>query len=222
MRIHWLYWLVFLLPIRLWAAEAVDGRPLPDPVQRLQTFLNKTKTLEADFVQRIDDPESGVPAESAGHIATAKPGRFRWDYHTPNPQTIVSDGQTLWFYEPDLAQVTVGKAARLDNTPAVLLSSNLTLATVFTWETTEDADLHWPSVRLFPRKNGTIKEIDLVLYPDRDELSKLTTYDSLGHISHFTFRTMRINHPIAGDPFQFKIPPHVDIIEDHAEPSDPH
>ena len=33
----------------------------------------------------------------------AKPGRFRWDYRVP-PQTIVSDGTTVWLYDEDLAQ----------------------------------------------------------------------------------------------------------------------
>ncbi|MBF0459842.1 MAG: outer membrane lipoprotein chaperone LolA [Magnetococcales bacterium] len=217
---HWLFWVVLFLPVGLFAADSADPPSLADPVQRLQDFLNQTKTWEADFLQQIEAPEAGVPAESAGHIATAKPGRFRWDYRTPTLQTIVSDGQTIWFYEPDLAQVTVGKASRLDNTPALLLSSSAPLQTVFTWEVSVDESLNLPAVHLRPRKSGTIQEIILILYPDRDELLKLTTRDSLGHISHFTFRNMRINQPVAGDRFQFKIPPNVDIIEDRAQPSE--
>ncbi|MEO5362507.1 MAG: outer membrane lipoprotein chaperone LolA [Magnetococcus sp. DMHC-8] len=220
-RIHWLCWVVLLLPTGLFAAESVDLQPMAAPVKRLQAFLNKIKSLEADFVQRIDNPEAGVPAESTGHIATAKPGRFRWDYHTPTAQVIVSDGQTIWFYEPDLAQVTVSKAARLDNTPAVLLSSQVALPTLFTWEIAEDAQLRLPAVRLLPRKSGTIKELVLVLHPERDELLKLTTHDSLGHVSHFTFAATRINPVIGGDRFRFEIPPKVDIIEDKTHPSDP-
>ncbi|MEO5349099.1 MAG: outer membrane lipoprotein chaperone LolA [Magnetococcus sp. YQC-3] len=220
MRIFLLCCMVLSWPAALFSAEPV-GAAQTAPIKRLQAFLNKTKTLEADFVQRIAEPEAGVPGESSGHISTAKPGRFRWDYRTPAVQTIVSDGQTIWFYEPDLAQVTVGKASRLENTPAVLLSSNLPLETVFTWETGEDVQLHLPSVRLVPKKSGTIQEIVLVLHPERDELLKLSTRDSLGHISHFTFRDMRSNQPIAADRFQFIIPSNVDIIEDRAESTDP-
>ncbi|MBF0584587.1 MAG: outer membrane lipoprotein chaperone LolA [Magnetococcales bacterium] len=214
---HGLFWLLCCLPLWGWTAEQVS---LPDAVKRLQNFLLTVKTLEADFVQRIEQPESGLPAESRGHISTAKPGRFRWDYQTPNQQTIVSDGQTIWFYEPDLAQVTVGKAKRLDNTPAVLLSSDLPLHTVFSWRTTEDPQLHLPVVHLLPKKEGSIKEIELVLDPHRDELLKLTTRDSLGHVSHFTFEHMRINQPIGSSRFQFEIPAHVDVIEEQSQSSD--
>ncbi|MBF0161907.1 MAG: outer membrane lipoprotein chaperone LolA [Magnetococcales bacterium] len=224
-RLLWLLWLLWaLLPTGVWAAQAAgetaQATTMTAPVKRLQAFLKKTKTLEADFVQRIENAESGVPTESSGHIATAKPGRFRWDYRTPAPQTLVSDGQSIWFYEPDLAQVTVGKATRLDNTPAVLLSSDVPLHTLFTWETTEDPQLQLPAVRLFPRTKGTVQEILLVLHPERDELLKLITHDSLGHISHFTFQGMRINRALAAEHFQFKIPPQVDIIEDTVHPSE--
>lgn len=190
-------------------------------VERLQKFLDRLETLDADFVQRVVDPEAGVPAESRGHFSTAKPNRFRWDYHTPTEQLIVSDGRTIWFYEQDLAQVVVGDTQRLNKTPAVLLSSGAKLHTVFTWEVFKDAALKLPSIRLFPREQGTIREIVLTLHPDRDELLQLVTNDSLGHLSYFSFQNMRINQPIAQDRFQFEIPPGVDIIQDRAKPLKP-
>lgn len=218
---QYLFWFLFLLPVGAMAADAVKSSPLPAPVKRLQHFLDRVKTLEADFVQRIENSDSGLPSENSGHVMTAKPGRFRWDYRTPILQTIVSDGQTIWFHEPDLAQVTVSKATRLDHTPAVLLSSNIALQTLFTWKISEDPVLKLPVVHLLPIKEGSVTEIALVLHPDRDTLLKFTTHDSLGHISHFTFDNMRINQTIAESHFQFKIPANVDIIEERAQPSDP-
>ncbi|MBF0185096.1 MAG: outer membrane lipoprotein chaperone LolA [Magnetococcales bacterium] len=215
----WLMFCLGLLPV--WALAAEPDRGLPPEVDRLQRFLNKVKTLEADFYQRIENPEAGVPGESNGHISTSKPGRFRWDYQKPQEQTIVSDGETIWFYEPDLAQVTVSKASKLDQTPAVLLSSTVSLAQTFTWEIGEEPNLHIPAIRLFPRQSGSVKEIMLVLHPEREELLKLTTHDSLGHVSHFTFRGMRSNHPVAAERFRFAIPPGVDIIEDRSQSADP-
>ncbi|CAK0745324.1 exported hypothetical protein [uncultured Gammaproteobacteria bacterium] len=79
MKIPGLLWLLLLYAGTAVAQSPVDSAgalPLTTPVKRLQAFLNKTKTLEADFTQRIEEPEAGVPAESTGHIATAKPGRF--------------------------------------------------------------------------------------------------------------------------------------------------
>ena len=194
-----------------------DAAAMPEALKRLQAFLGNLQTLEADFIQRVVEVRAGVPAKSNGHISTAKPGRFRWDYQTPNVQTIVSDGQTIWFHEPDLEQVTVSDASRLNDTPAVLLSSGTELQKLFTWEVFTDKTLNVPSVRLFPRKSGTIQEIVLTLHPSRDELLKLITLDSLGHTSLFYFQNMHINQPIPAERFQFEMPPDVDIIQDHPE-----
>ena len=30
-----------------------------------------------------------------------KPGRMRWDYEKPEKKLMVSDGSTLWVYEPE-------------------------------------------------------------------------------------------------------------------------
>jgi outer membrane lipoprotein carrier protein len=43
---------------------------------------------------------------------------MRWEYRTPSPQQIVSDGQSLWVYTPDLNQVNVGEAPRALAGPA--------------------------------------------------------------------------------------------------------
>ncbi|WP_193771215.1 outer membrane lipoprotein chaperone LolA [Candidatus Magnetaquicoccus inordinatus] len=220
MRRGWLFlWLCFL-PVGGWSAGA-ESKGVPPLVERVQLFLNKVKTLEAEFYQRIENPEAGVPGESQGQISTSKPGRFRWDYQQPYEQTIVSDGQSIWLYEPDLAQVTVTKASRLDQTPALLLANSVSLVQSFTWEVSEEPHLHLPALRLFPRQGGSVKEITLVLHPERDELLKLTTQDSLGHVSHFTFRGMRINQSVPAERFRLAIPPGVDIIEDRAQSSDP-
>lgn len=193
---------------------------LPAELLRLQHFLDTLHTLEADFVQLVLEAGASVPTENKGHISTAKPNRFRWDYHTPVEQTIVSNGQTIWFYEPDLEQVTLSDAKRLDDTPAILLSSNAKLQTLFTWQIIKDVTSTLASVRLFPRKSGTIQEIVFTLHPERDEILKLTTYDTLGHTSYFSFQNMLINQPVPEARFLFKIPPNMDIIQDYAQPSD--
>lgn len=220
-----LVWLLLLLGSMLLTKPSMAAdTSIPSSsaaLERLQIFLDNLQTLEADFVQRVVEPEAGVPATSRGHITTARPNRFRWDYHIPTEQTIVSDGQKIWFYEPDLQQVTIGNTSQLDNTPALLLSSGTQIPTLFTWEILMDAMSNLPSVRLFPKKNGTIQEIVLTMHPKRNELLKLTTSDSMGHTSHFSFHNMRINQSVSKERFQFEIPANVDIIQDYSKSSDP-
>ena len=130
-------------------------------LQRLQRFLDTLQTLEADFVQQVVTPEAGIPAESRGHISTTRPNRFRWDYHQPNEQVIVSNGEKIWFYERDLQQVTVRNSRELEGTPAVLLSAGGQLEELFSWEIMHDQSFNAASVRLVPKKRGTIQVLVL-------------------------------------------------------------
>lgn len=44
--------------------------------------------------------------QSNGKFALARPNRFSWSYETPNPFLLLSDGKTLYQYDPELKQVT--------------------------------------------------------------------------------------------------------------------
>lgn len=212
--IQWMLLLGFLLTISTQtSAQTPIGHPAD--LTRLQHFLDGLQTMEADFIQRLEKPNRGQPSETKGHFSTARPGKFRWEYQSPYAQTVLSDGKNLLFYEPDLMQVTLGSATRLDNTPALLLSSSIQIHTHFDWKVMEDPIWKLPSVQLFPKKKeGTIQEIVITLKPDQEELLQLVLIDSLGNRSHFYFHNTQINQPIPEKRFQFNIPPGVDVIQE--------
>jgi len=60
--------------------------------QRLHAFITEVRTLSADFDQTVFDPPERDSVR-AGHALSATPGRFRWDYTTPNKQLLVGDGK---------------------------------------------------------------------------------------------------------------------------------
>ena len=99
-----------------------------DGLKSLESFMQGTQAARADFTQVVTSPgKDGQAARqktSSGQFEFQRPGRFRFDYKKPFEQTIVADGQTLWFYDVDLNQVTQRPQAQaLSNTPAALLAS---------------------------------------------------------------------------------------------------
>jgi outer membrane lipoprotein-sorting protein len=52
----------------------------------------------------------GQTIEAQGTLYLKKPGKLRWEYVTPTPQEVVSDGKRLWVYTPQLQQVNVSDA----------------------------------------------------------------------------------------------------------------
>jgi outer membrane lipoprotein carrier protein len=91
---------VFLL---LFAAQSHAQSPEPSAaavVAKVQKYYDNTRELHARFEQRIESP-TRAPTLGAGDVWIKKPGKMRWDYQKPEKKLMVSDGSTLWVYEPE-------------------------------------------------------------------------------------------------------------------------
>ena len=74
--------------------------------------------LKAPFRQAAHNRTLNQTVEARGTLYLKKPGRLRWEYQTPTPQEIVSDGKRLWVYTPELKQVNVVAAPQALAGPA--------------------------------------------------------------------------------------------------------
>ncbi|MBF0273437.1 MAG: outer membrane lipoprotein chaperone LolA [Magnetococcales bacterium] len=187
----------------------------PPEVKRLQAFMDRLKSVEAEFEQRLLDAEAGEPQESRGQFSASRPGKFRWDYSAPYKQVIVSDGRMVWFYEPDLKQVTRSPAGRLEKTPAGFLTSGKKLEEIFTWEVTPSPKAGQMAVLLRPIHEGSIHWIAISLHPQKDEIDDFVVEDSLKHRSRIRFVNWRANGEVPPERFRFDVPKDVDIIENN-------
>jgi len=69
-------------------------------VARVQKYYDATKDLRAKFEQQLESV-SRAPSKASGEVWLKKPGKMRWDYAKPEKKLMVSDGTTLWVYDPD-------------------------------------------------------------------------------------------------------------------------
>ncbi len=91
---------------------------LDEAVQRLEATYKGIRALKADFRQAASNRTLNQTTEAKGTLYLKKPGKLRWEYATPTPQEIVSDGQKLWVYTPELKQVNVTAAPQALAGPA--------------------------------------------------------------------------------------------------------
>lgn len=185
--------------------------PLAQADTALEARWQALRGLAADFTQVQRDVDGVLLAESAGRLALQRPGQFRWDYTEPYAQTLVSDGDTLWTYEPDLAQATRRPAAEaLTGTPAALLADGAALTTGFTVQPLPpDGDLEgW---RLTPRSSeGEFSRIDLWMRgkaPVRMDFA-----DALGGVTEIRLQDVRLNPDLPPARFRFQVPDGVDVV----------
>ena len=85
--------------------EVVQARaPAPDPVsdrdaviEKMSQALSSTRTAQGKFVQ--SDPND-PRANASGAFYISRPGKVRFEYTSPEPMFIVSDGVSLSVEEP--------------------------------------------------------------------------------------------------------------------------
>jgi len=177
----------------------------------LHTFLEGLRNLRADFQQTEYDEHHNEVRQSQGTLHLQRPGRFRWEYQVPYLQTIVSDGTQVWFYDPDLEQVTVKPYNRaLANSPALLLSSDEPLEHNFQLvETGDRSDLQWIELRPKTPDAGFVKaELGFM----GKELRAMDLIDNFGQTTNLKFSNLQRNIPMPADSFRFYPPPGVDVI----------
>jgi outer membrane lipoprotein carrier protein len=92
------------------AAPAAAAPTLDEAVNALEQAQRRVTDLKAPFRQAALNKALNQTVEARGTLYLKKPGRVRWEYQTPTPQEIVSDGTRLWIYTPELKQVNVSAA----------------------------------------------------------------------------------------------------------------
>ncbi|MDP9142035.1 MAG: outer membrane lipoprotein chaperone LolA [Pseudomonadota bacterium] len=200
-----------LLPLTLLtlsgAAAATEAQA------RLQRFVADVQTLSAQFEQVQYDEQGRENARRAGSFDLARPGRFKWHYQTPYEQLMLSDGQKIWNYEPDLAQVTVRDAAQiLRDTPAALLAQGGDIEKTFS-VTDAGVDGDAQKLRLEPKAaDADIRLIELWLQANGTPL-RMRLHDPLGGTSDIRFSAVNRNAKIASSVFQFTPPKGVEVVD---------
>lgn len=83
-------------------------------IARVEGYLSKLTTVKSGFNQVAPNGEV-----STGTFYLKRPGKMRWDYNPPNPILLVSDGDTVTYYDADLEQINY---VALDDTLAGFLT----------------------------------------------------------------------------------------------------
>jgi outer membrane lipoprotein carrier protein len=191
------------------------------PATALDRYLAGLDSLSAAFTQTVTDKNGAQLDAGSGRLLVQRPGRFRWDYQPKDTgsgnagergQILVADGKNLWFYDRELAQVTVKPVeAALSSTPIVLLSGSAAqLHDSFEINGTGAHDgLDWVEVK--PRSaEADFSRAALGFAGGR--LARMIVDDRLGQTVQLVFSHSERNARIDADALRFQPPAGVDVI----------
>jgi outer membrane lipoprotein carrier protein len=196
-------------------AQAKPTETAATLVARIQKYYDATKDLHATFEQQIDSASRGAQ-KASGEVWLKKPGKMRWDYAKPEKKLMVSDGGTLWVYEPEDEQAF--KQSLKDNALPAQVSFLLgegKLAQEFDAQFTKVDGLgaDETALKMVPKTGTAAYRYIVFIVDEKSGMVKQTIiYDQTGATNRLRFGDVQQNHGVEDGKFKFSPPSGTKIL----------
>jgi outer membrane lipoprotein carrier protein len=191
-----------------------SAAPELEDIAALDAMLSGIESLAADVLQLIVESDGGVLEESEIQMYLKKPGGFYWETLVPFPELVVTNGTTLWNYQPDLEQVVIEDwdSSRSELAAQLLNGQTDSLAEEYNVENVSADGSEHQEFRLTPLQsdnvyseisiNFTLNELDLIYLNSKN-----------GQRTVWQFENVQRNQPLDDELFEFTPPDGVEVIE---------
>lgn len=200
----------------VFAESAIKKAPLNDLSQRetnnnkaikfKQELMKKLGSIEqftALFKQEVIDSDGNVLQVGGGNIAVKRPNLVHWNTTSPDESLIVSDGKSIFLFDPFIEQVTAYKVdGAIANTPILLITTNnLALWEQYSVErqSSNNYVIHANDL------NSRIKTLE-IKFDKANKLSGFKFLDVTGQLSDVMLSDVKQSSKIDPALFQFTIP----------------
>lgn len=183
-------------------------------VSAVQHRYADVNVIRAEFVQvsRL----LGEVEEQRGTVVLQRPRKMRWSF-TSSGQQFVTDGDTMWIYNPEQKQVMRfkdfgGQSSAADQ----LLQSLGKVGELFDVKMLEAKSGY--KLSLTPRDDslkGKVKALTLGLDSEYT-LTSLVITDAFDYVTDLTFSNVKLGGDVDAGTFRFDIPAGVEVIDSNA------
>jgi outer membrane lipoprotein carrier protein len=187
-------------------------------LEQVQERYLEMQSFQGTFQQTTIIESEARRASASGMIAYQRPGKMRWEYQEPDPQLLVTDGNTLWLYDHLLENVTIQELAVVtDGTALAFLLGAGELTDEFTQRRMQksllDPDKSWKVLELVPnREKSAIEFLQLGVDSESGDLEALLFKDNSGSVRIIEFEALSYNVEFSEGFFSFEIPPGMEVI----------
>ena len=207
---------MFALLPALARAEAAAAPTADEIVRRLQARYEETAVLSAHFKQEIRSATLGEELVSHGKVYFRKPGKMRWEFVSPEPKEVISDGRTLWVYEPRQRQVLKAPLERAfrSRTPLAFLLGVGRLEHDFDISLVEQGEEGY-LLRLRPREREAASAdfLDLRVDSQTYDIVQFQVHDPMGTVTRVRFSGIDRAPALDDGLFRFEVPEGVDVVD---------
>ena len=195
-----------------------------DLMQKVSLIQNRYQSISSfsgQFIQTSfrNDADS-LPVVAEGKVSFLRPGKMRWEYQIPEEQLLVTDGETVWLYDPLLENVTVQQLSRITGVTALdFLLGVGDLNRDFIPRTLSQKLLKAPEgllVELEPKeKLANLDFIQLEVHKENYHLKTLLLMDRQGNYRTIILKSMEYNLHLDSQLFHFEIPEGMEVLREN-------
>lgn len=195
--------LLYVIALLCFSASVVSNE-----ASDLKTKLAKIPQFNAHFVQTVVDVEGIELQRNSGTMLLKQPNLLRWEVTEPNESVLVADGETVWYFDPFVEQVTAYSQQEMSkSTPVLLLAQPYSEL----WNDYQVAKIDQRYV-LSANQNDQAQVQSLsISFNENDVLKQLNIVDLQGNNSTFLFDHVDAENPLPEDSFSFEIPVGFDL-----------
>ena len=202
------YWFHIAISLSLWVLSAQGA--VADDRALLTERLAALASFAADFTQEVQGARGEILERSTGYIRLLRPN-FKWVVNDPYPQIIVSAGDTLKVYDPDLEQLIIRPLGEvLADTPLSLLTQE-EVVLGDTFKVSRAVKSGEVTFTLIPLAEDALFA-EIHLHFSSQSLTGISLFDHLGQYTNIHFTQDDNAAVIQSDEFRLQVPPGTDVI----------
>jgi len=219
----WLSGAILILFLGI-SVPATYGTTNREVLAEIQKRYESTNDFEASFLQEYVGKVMRRPQKGEGKVYFKKRGMMRWDYRVPN-QKLISNGQTLWFYQPEDKQVFVSDVSKVikEKTPLAFLAGEGELTRDFNLLHLDGAVSQKEDnyvLELTPREpNSALSKLTLTVDKKTFYVVQADVFDPLGNVTRTRFADIKTNVALPNTFFEFTIPADTEVLKFQEPPA---
>ena len=176
-----------------------------DTKSELQAKLSTLNALSSTFSQTVTRKDGSLVSQSSGRLALKKPDKFMLHTTSPDEQVLFTKGNTVYFYDPFVNQVSIFDKQELYSSPFMLLTSK----SESVWGQ-YDVEKAGNAYVLKAKNQGQVVSIKLELQGEL--VSELYVQLKDGNTNHYTLS--QVKPQVSDSSFEYKIPEDAQIDDE--------
>ena len=213
------YFRIILIYLFLFGSVGQPVAEEKDLLRLIQKQYQSIRSFSGHFIQTSHRADTEIgPKKAEGLVSYKRPGKMRWLYEAPEEHLLVTNGQTMWLYDPLLENVTVQKLQKI--TEGTALSFLLGLGNLHSDFIHREISKYLLSrqdgliVELEPKKStANLAFIQLNVHPETYNLQAIALMDQQDNYRTIQLMNMKYNLEIEDNFFEFTVTNDMEVIE---------